>query len=135
LRDNKLFIYAPVEQEIVVCKLNGDVVRRAKVDSVLSRVAQDAGLGRAYVRQIIFTDESHVVIDVDIANENSQGRAVTTDKPLVLELNLNSMQHKVLVTAPVRDWKIAGANTGGFRLLDYSDHKRAVLRPRAIPAQ
>jgi hypothetical protein len=135
LRDNKLLIYAPVEQEIIVCKLNGDVVRRAKVDSVLSRVAQDAGLGKAYVRQIIFTDESHVVMDVDIVNEDPQGRAVTGDTPLVFELNLNSMHRKVLMTAPLRDWKIAGANAGGFQLLDYNDHKRAVLRTRTIPAQ
>jgi hypothetical protein len=62
LQDGNLYVYAPDENEVLVCAVDGKILRRAKLDDVLLSVARSDKVHRAAIADVGFTDENHVVL-------------------------------------------------------------------------
>jgi hypothetical protein len=62
LQGGNLYVYAPDQNEVLICAVDGKIVRRAKLDDVLSNVARADKVHRAAIADVAFLDENHVVL-------------------------------------------------------------------------
>ena len=62
LQDGNLYVFAPDDNEVLVCTVDGKILRRAKLDDVLLSVARSDKVHRAAIADVGFSDENHVAL-------------------------------------------------------------------------
>ncbi|MGA9391923.1 MAG: hypothetical protein WBV69_15930 [Candidatus Sulfotelmatobacter sp.] len=60
--DEKLYIYAPSERQVLVCSLDGRILRRAALEDVGVKIARADKVNRAAISDVAFVDENHVAL-------------------------------------------------------------------------
>jgi hypothetical protein len=64
MSDGKLYIYAPSEKQVVICSLDGKILRRAALDEVAAKIARADKVTRAPISDVGFVDDHQVVLYV-----------------------------------------------------------------------
>jgi hypothetical protein len=60
--DGKLYIYAPSERQVLICSLDGKILRRAALEEVAVKIARADKVNRAAISEVAFVDENHVAL-------------------------------------------------------------------------
>jgi len=60
--DGKLYIYAPSERQVLICSLDGKILRRTALEEFTVKIARADKVNRAAISEIAFVDENHVAL-------------------------------------------------------------------------
>jgi len=113
LHNGELYIYAPVENEFLVCTTSGAVVRREPLGKIRAKIAAADKVEFAGIHQVAFIYESHLVIDLE---EYPSGPQLMMPAKAYL-VNLDTQQYKPLAFPP------------GAQFVGVKDHQLVALNP------
>jgi len=110
VRDGKVFIFAPMENEILVCLKDGTIVRRMGLGLVLEKIRQSERMKRVSMENVAFVDENRVVLDVIGHSASDKGyiRDQGALHPAAYMLNLNTGQPSLIFRGQLADWNFLG---------------------------
>jgi hypothetical protein len=130
VRDGKLFVYAPVENEILVCLEDGNIVQRVPLEPALSAIRQSEGWKRVSVQNVAFVDENRAVLDIIgySAEPPTDDRPdPETTRPAAYLLNLTKRLTTPIVRGKLPDWNFLGVKDGQLLMLSAATGKAAIV--------
>ena len=119
VKDGKLFIYAPEENEILVCLPDGTVIRRRRMDDVLLKIQRTEGMTRVRPESVAFVDDNHVMVDVIGHSGPQKAREFDLARmhPAAYLLNLTTGKHKVILRGQMVGWNFLGVKGNQLLML------------------
>lgn len=119
VQDGKVFIYAPQENEILVCLTDGTVVRRMRLDAVLSKIRQTERMSRLRLEGVSFSDENHVVLDVTGPSGPQTPHEIDLAKmhSAAYSLNLTTGKSALILRGERVGWNFLGAKANQLLML------------------
>lgn len=76
LWQDKLLVFAPTANEVLVCTLSGAIITRTPLREVLLAIAKADKVAQASIHELMFVDETHVILNLiertteELENEN-----------------------------------------------------------------
>lgn len=64
LWQDKLLVFAPTANEVLVCTLSGAIVTRRSLREVLLAIARTDNVAEASIHELMFADETHVILNL-----------------------------------------------------------------------
>jgi len=64
LWQDKLLVFAPTANEVLVCTLSGAIVTRRSLREVLLAIAKTDNVAEASIHELMFADETHVILNL-----------------------------------------------------------------------
>jgi hypothetical protein len=123
VRGDKLYLYAPVEREVLICTVAGAIVTREGLAATVQAIVKEDKVESAGITNVAFVDDAHIALQIE---EHPTADIVT--QPKVYIVNLSTKAYS-LMDRPQDGQFIGITNNGEVLMLDPSaagDH--AVLR-------
>jgi hypothetical protein len=76
LQNGNLYIFAPNAKEVLVCSLDGTILRRVKLENVLQGIARADRVYRAAIAEVAFIDPNHLVVYVTEHAKTEDSRVI-----------------------------------------------------------
>lgn len=111
LINRKLYIYAPTENEAVVCSADGAVLNRTPMGAIVQDIARSSGMERASIRHMSFLDSEHAAINLIEYEKNAQSALVTYPAKIhsnVYLVDLRTMKFKFIDRLPMGNTRFLG---------------------------
>jgi hypothetical protein len=110
VRDGKVFIYAPLESEVLICSKDSTILRRMPLDGILAKIRKTEGFARVTLKNVAFVDENRVVLE--IVGHTAPGKPLVQNSaemhPAAYILNLNTGRFSLALRGQMPDWNFLG---------------------------
>jgi len=131
-RDGKLYVYAPTENEILVCTTSGVVLHRLRLDGVLDDIARKDRVKRAGIRNVSFMDPNKIVLEL-IEYSGSQVKAERVFgrgpgmHPVAYLVNLQTAYYKLVARGEMSTkWVFIGTRGNELLTLNSDGQEHAI---------
>lgn len=124
-RDGKLYIYAPVENEVLICTVAGGIIRRERLDNVRQRIVEADKVESAGIEHVEFIDDRHIVLDLE---EYSSGPITMPRTAYVVDL---STKHYSLIQRS-EGAQFIGTRNGKLLMLTPSPDQHPVIKSYSV---
>ncbi len=95
----KLYIYAPTENEAIVCAGDGAILTQTPLGGVMQDIARFDGVESAEVWHMAFVDSEHAAINVNEYEKNARSRTLTDTTKIhsnVYLVDLRTMKYQLI---------------------------------------
>ena len=126
LWQDKLLVFAPTENEVLVCTLSGAIITRTSLREVLLAIAKADKVAQASIHELMFADETHIILNLieatalELENEKSRNVMDERQRPRCsYRVDLKTM-HFEQIAGPRSTRRIMGVVGDQFLLLSGS---------------
>ena len=122
-RGDRLFIYAPAGREILVCDLDGKILRRTNLNETFAKWMKADGTNTIRITSVGFMDEERAILDtVGVFAEENLDTVKTVD---VYVVNLRTMEYR-RVQRKEQHWRVLGAEGDEITVFKWAEATASV---------
>ena len=128
LWQDKLLVFAPTANEVLVCTLSGAIVTRTSLREVLLAIVKTDNVAEASIHELMFADETHVILNlIERTTEELENEKIRH----VMDERLRPRRSYRLDLKTMHFEQISGL-TGGKRIMGVVGDQLLLLAPSGL---